>query len=197
LTELLGHNDGLPHSIIKVVTPAAPHVIGASSVAAVVEDYVFSNIKSQVSFLSQIALYHVNEEGKLNKVEIFQQQPIDSGFFSNLDKTLKQYYEAVNSNKKSNVKPFYASNHVIHDPVGIDARTFDAVYDKAFSAHKFHITAGRVYSSLSGRAILTFGEFDYNGKQFTSSPIQVFHFDSHSKIVSFDAYFVARHVDFS
>jgi len=192
LTQLLHNTDGRPESSVRVVNPVSPQIIGAASVATAVEDYVFSNVKAPSALYTHIVVYHLKED-KINKVEVFEKEVLNS----RQDKNLKNYYAAVNTNKKSEVKKFYASEHVISDPVGIPPRTFDSVYDKAFSAKKFQITPTRFYYAHDAIATLIFGEFDYEGRQFTSTPIQIFHFDSQSKLVSFDAYFVPTFIKFN
>jgi quinol monooxygenase YgiN len=194
LTQLLRESDGNPASSVRIVNPIPPYIVG--SVAAVVEDYLFSNIKTSSSLHTQLVLYNIHED-KINKVEVFQKDVVNSGLFNtglfeHVDSNLKKYYAAVNSRSKTELQNLYASQYVIHDPVGAEPKSIDAAYGPAFAATKFHLTPTRVYSSYSARAVLVFGEFAANGKEFNVSPIQVFHFDRYSKIVSFDAYFVAR-----
>jgi hypothetical protein len=189
LTELLKHGDGVAESLVDVVSPVF-HYIGDAGLAPVVEDFVFSNAKSPRADLSQIVIYYINNDAKINKAEVFQQEAVDHGK-GNLTKAMNNYYKEVNHGTKASVRELYAEDFKIFDPVGIPNRTFDSVYDTVFSAKSFHLTVSRIYSAFNSRCNLVYGEFvDDENISFHANPIQRFQFDEHEKIVEFRAHFL-------
>jgi len=162
------------HEWLIVRNPIRP--IFVDNTIAVVEDYFSSGISSFRSW-SQITLYRIDEDDKIDQIEIFDNN--DNSQQEKLNLLLTRYYKAVNNRDFGRLKEIFNEDSTIFDPIGKPSKNIFGAYSPLFSLPKFRIDTDTQRTYFSGDQValvsfvtLTLPDF----RSFHTTPIQVFKF---------------------
>jgi len=165
-----------------------------------VEDIVTTSLLS-ANVHSRIAIYQLNEFGIIVSARIFDQSVLSEYPASNVVRAAYHYFDVLELNDIEKVRPLYAPDAVLEDPVGLPPRQFDSVYKNFYSLAKSFVykrSPQRTFVWHNQVALVVDAEFVLvNGNTLQAHPVQVFSFNNHLEITHFEAFFKPLSIDFS